>query len=88
MGSLTPLGAGETWGDAMWFNPSRGAWVLGGLVVAFGSWGPKVENWPVAVIWASKALFGMLGSEPLADFNPTWLWRGILVIMTMKFFGS
>ena len=67
----------------------------GGVLVTLGSWGPKVENWPVAVVWASKALFGVLGSEPLAVFNPTWLlaWHFgsvtlacFLVVMTRQVF--
>ena len=44
-------------------------------------WGPgdqKVENWPVAVVWASKALFGVLGSEPLAVLILPGFWHGIL----------
>ena len=49
------------------FNPTGGGGTWGAVCGAF--WGPgdqRVEIWPVAVVWAPKALFGVLGSEPLA----------------------
>ena len=43
----------------------------GGVLVTFGSWGPKVEDWPVAS-WADKPLtsFGVacFGHNDLARF--------------------
>ena len=57
---MNPSGYGA-WGDGLWCG------VLGTT---------KVEIWPVAVVWAPKALFGVLGSEPLADLTLPGLWRG------------
>ena len=55
MGKFNPTGSGGNLGGSLWFF--------------LGSWGPKSGIWPVAVFWAPKALFGMLGPVPLADLS-------------------